>query len=640
MSKPRDVTYIKKPVIFPHIGNSLYPLPPDYESLTEDGKRLARVNASSIYRAPGATPDHLVVSWHFFTQYYLHWEDANFFELAPGQEKPLRTPDFHHQIVRSLGEFGASAIAAPRGGAKSTVIDQEIMQMIYTNFNFSMTLMLAVGRMIQKRFSKYKFQILDNRRLNDDFGQLAPLRHESPFRSDGLFILRNRVTLEGIPMDGRARGARPGIFFLDDPEYDPEGTSTDMSAIRRHFARTLFKVIVPMMRKNCPIQWVGTVISRQHMMWLAWAGQDPRFGSWHRILLPAILENGEPLWPEWRDESDIERLRRTMGSAAVDAEFFNMPGESEGSTFHLGEQHFSYLDGNDFEMEEGDPWKSNATVLIPSRVLLPGGGIVRLRHTAQEWLASMPRRFVFVDAAISTSAEADYTAILAVGVTGDNRIQVLDAKIARLNEEDKINSIIQMAMKWRVTVIACEDVPIQRSLNERLSTRFVHEQYNTDVVPFVLEVRPQKGYTKIQRISGALRWRFDNNLILFPGWRRYEASMQMLLEQVSNFNEQMENGGLSFIDGLDALAYCQIVVRGRVEGNKPEEPKADETIIDRLRNGEYFDAMGNDIRPLIFSLPNVPKDVVEKVLESSAPREPDPAHDVVSGALTDADSRF
>jgi len=640
MAKTGEITYIKAPRIFGPEDNALTPLPPDYESLTTEGQRLARVNACSIWRAKKARPEHLVASWHFFTQYYLHWDEALFFELSPGQEKPLRTPDFHHLIVRSLAEWGSTAAAAPRGGAKSTVVDQEILHIMFTTCNFSMTLMLAVGRMIQKRFSKYKFQILENRRLLQDFGHLAPSKGESPFMNQGLFILRNRVTLEGIPMDGRARGARPGIFFLDDPEYDPEGAATDMAIIRRQFARTLFKVIVPMMRRNCPIQWLGTVISKQHMMWLAWSGQDPRFGSWHRILLPAILESGEPLWPEWKDTEEIDRLRRQMGDAAVDAEFFNMPGESEGSTFHFEDRrHVAYIDQTDFNMEEGDPWKSNAIILQP---VFDGSGNLsdtRRRIPVKEWLGGMARRFLFIDAAVTTTAESDYTAIVVVGVDGDNILWVLDAHIARINQETQIDKCIEMALKWKCLAVCAEDVSIQKSLNERISTRFIQEAYETDVVPAVLPIKPPSGYTKTQRISGALRWRFDNNLILLPGWKRYEPSIQALIQQIDGFNDQMEGGGLSFIDGLDALAYCQLVIRGRVAGEEPSLVQGNlPTIIEKLERGEYVDEAGNDIRPMIFSLPNVPKALFEKVLRDSEPAE-SINNDPISGATTH-ESRF
>jgi len=34
-------------------GNPLYPLPPDYEELTDKGKRLARVNACRQWLIPG-----------------------------------------------------------------------------------------------------------------------------------------------------------------------------------------------------------------------------------------------------------------------------------------------------------------------------------------------------------------------------------------------------------------------------------------------------------------------------------------------------------------------------------------------------------------------------------------------------------
>ena len=95
----------------------LYPLCEDYESLTLDGQKQARL--AVLHRQD--TPQHLVEAWNFFRRVYLGGVEKLFYKNG-FQE----SPDFHFNLVYDLGKYARNATAAPRGSAKSTVIGLEI----------------------------------------------------------------------------------------------------------------------------------------------------------------------------------------------------------------------------------------------------------------------------------------------------------------------------------------------------------------------------------------------------------------------------------------------------------------------------------------------------------------------------------
>lgn len=613
-----DFTFLKHPILLPSPseGNDLFPLPPDYHDLTKDGQRLARVNASSMYRAKGSRPEHFVASWRFFTHEYLHHDEAFFFDLPMGQDEPLPTPWFHYDMALKFASYPRVTYAAPRGAAKSYFINQSVLLLIFTLVNFSMSIMLAVYKMMVKRFNLFKYQISHNPRLIEDFGMLKPVKGEGAFSSEGELILRNQVQVNGLTVDGRARGARPGTFWLDDPEYDEDAT-TDMAVLRWKFSRLLFKIIVPMMRRNCPVFWAGTIISRRHLLYQAWEGKDTRFGQWTRVLLPAVFPDGTALWPEWKTTEEVEGLRTIMGSEEVDAEYFNMPGERAGSTFkfnpNVHEAYATDID-DDLEMEQGNPWESKATIVYPQ--VSKNGEVEEVSSTVPKLLDRIPFRFTCIDAAVTWNPESDYTAIITMGLDHRNVLWVLDVFADRVSEDAQINEFFRQVVKWRCTLMAGEDVGIQKSVNSRIQTRFIQEAYNLDLVPYFHHVKNPTRTSKTQRISGALTWRFRNNLIMLGGWLRYHPSYQMMIDQVKNFNSSMTDGGIPFDDILDCMSQSQDVCKSR-PGAPEETPRESKELVSLLERGEFVDPRtGLDHRQAIFQN-GIPAELYAKLMSRS-----------------------
>ena len=85
-------------------GNLLYPLPADYETLTDDGQREARVNACRQWLVPTDDPeekaDRFAASLLFFESWYLWPDPEDEFDPMFYDDKPVATPKGHVAIYR------------------------------------------------------------------------------------------------------------------------------------------------------------------------------------------------------------------------------------------------------------------------------------------------------------------------------------------------------------------------------------------------------------------------------------------------------------------------------------------------------------------------------------------------------------
>ena len=98
-------------------GNALFPLPPDYDTLTEDGQRQARVNACRQWLVPTKDPSdkalRFVSSVLFFDHWYLFPDEEDDFNPMFYDEEPVPIPDGHLGIYKEWANARASITIAP-----------------------------------------------------------------------------------------------------------------------------------------------------------------------------------------------------------------------------------------------------------------------------------------------------------------------------------------------------------------------------------------------------------------------------------------------------------------------------------------------------------------------------------------------
>ena len=130
-------------------------LPSDYEILTQDGKRQARVHAVSTWRSPA----EYVQAWSLFRQWYFFPTPERFFY----KHKVLESPPAHSEWVYDYEAHFLNIMGAPRHSAKSQIIGREIpIHRALVIPRLEILLVTASDDLVEKRFAEFQKQFIEN----------------------------------------------------------------------------------------------------------------------------------------------------------------------------------------------------------------------------------------------------------------------------------------------------------------------------------------------------------------------------------------------------------------------------------------------------------------------------------------------
>lgn len=612
-------------------GNPLYPLPNDYTRLTEEGKRLARVNACRQWLLTGTDeqpdPPHIIAerlvrSVHFFDLNYL-WPDGDF---DPGfyDMPPLLSPPFHWDLVRDWGGGDLNVALAPRGGAKSSLVRKVALLRMVSSPRYSIVYATSTNSNAQYTGGILRDQSYTNQRIVDDFGpEFGGMRPTRGTQSTGVeqFVLRNGSWCRVVSVESRIRGLRPRRFLLDDPEYD-EKASTSMEQIRSYMSRLVFNVALPMtMRAQTGIDWVGTYVSKRHFLFHAlqlyqtpdgqFTAVDPRFNLWNRRWIRACYRDEttgkiQSIWPQMWPADDEERSRlkirhaktlieveARMGSNAFRHEMMGEPGSSDEQFFKMDQDPYGnnawWIEGADDALSE-TPRASSATMCWKQKKT---GQIVRM--PIAEFLAKA-YLFQTVDTAFTETATSDRRVCCLMALLPDNELFVLDLWSSRKGDGVLVEQSLRMAAKWIVPVIHVEVVKQSFKLYQRflstVQTRMVQE-LGFSHAPAIKDLRPGT-MDKTSKIA-ALDIRFEHGLIKFPVFRRVDGgAWQRLFNQIEGFNPEASDGGLETDDEIDCCAMSLFIIKGRRRRQDKLAVATSLDALDEIRKG-HTTIKGTDV---------------------------------------------
>jgi len=608
------------------IGNPNWPLPPDYMSLTADGQRLARINASRQWLLPGTHEERgrrMGASLNFFDRYYLWPHEPTNFNPYFYDETPRPTPLIHDE-VSMMRVFRLSMVGMPRGMAKTTQSRKELIMGLVTRPANSYVYATASHDLTEMTGDSVKNQCYTNERIFNDWapepefgGKIKPGRNERK-QATSFFFLRNNSVLQCTSAQSRQRGIRPRRYKLDDPEYDPKG-STSMTQIREFMDTLLFKIITPtILRGGSDIgcDWTFTFLSRQHYAWHAMQGElvngifrarDPRFDHWERLVVKALGsdEDGNPtsVWPEeypatkairlqlaltdtrYQHKSSLEEIRSMIGASAFESEYQGNPGSSEDSYFGTvsDQPTVCYRFKNADAALDKNPRTSSASICFvrdTTEVEIP----------LSEFFKSA-RLFLTADTSYTSKATSDYKAAVVMAITSHNELFVLDCRAGKCEENKLVQWCFELADKWRCSIHP-EQVKGSYSFCQTLihmtKTR-VTQVIGTSFVPTVKPIRVGM-LDKSSKISG-LKFRFEHGLIKFPYLKRMEKPWVILFDQVEQFNPQARDGGLDHDDLLDCVSMSHFVLSGKPSDNSGLGEHRD-THLELLKKGDMKDEFG------------------------------------------------
>lgn len=564
--------------------NPLYPLPPDYTDLTEEGKKEARLSILSKQD----TPEEMVMAWACFRRWYLE-KSPTFYKNR------MVSPKFHYIIPRDMGKHRLNILAAPRGSAKSVVAGTEMpMLLAATRPHFEVALCLATDKLVEERISKIMLEFETNDALQADLGPFKPASRTKRWNQHDL-NLQQGGRIRGMSTEGRKRGARPDFFILDDPEFDSKNRASS-DALIEQFEVLLFKQILPMLGPvGCGIYWIGTCISRHSFLYRAFLGEDERFNLWNRIFLKAAdlcdpiereatdCKFKNSIWPEKWTEEELQTLEMEIGAQHFASEFMNQPGSPQDRILRIDDKKNTYTlheMGSIPNRPLADPL-DNATIAYHLFNKENNEWVVTV-NPYQQWVKHL-FRIMLVDHAFTVSPTSDFSCIIIVGIDHQDIVWVLDIWLGRVTHDNLDNQIMKMGEQWFPQFVSAESISIQKQLVEKHKDVIESQAHLTGWSPKVVSPNYTTRLKKEQRIA-SLEWRFNKGRIKFPAnsWVVNKPPWRMLLSQIADFT--MDLSLLTYDDAVDTLAIVHYIPR--LSGMIMEVEPTVKTPLDYLKEGK------------------------------------------------------
>jgi len=632
-------------------GNLIYPLPPDYTTLSTEGQRQARINACRQWLIPrdrwfkllfpnldGEPSDSqelvvdsyraeaMVASVRFFDEWYLYPDREADFDSMFYDEDPLPTPPFHYNFFRAVANEAAVVEIAPRGSAKSFKERKLSCLRLITRPNYKILYCTSTEKVATDNAQAVRLQCYTNQRIQDDwlpeYGErLKPNRGDAPTGIEE-FSLSNGSTFATYSVNSRMRGKRPRRFVLDDPEYDPSA-STSMAVIREYMKRLLLKIALPMvMRRECGIEWLATFVSKRHFAYQAMAVKEimeegrkvfrsevSEFDYWYRILVRAAEEDPQTgklisCWPHQWPADDVERkalglskktltlpeIAKRIGQANFNSEYMARPGDNDENFFQYSEEKHGYSITNLDPLFATNPRASQSTISWHSWD--KGGNKTKTEMPLHQFLSQYAKLFITVDTSRTASTSSDYKCSTLMAITPDNHLFVLDTWWARCQPGRLIDETFRMADLWKCQRIAPEEIEdginLSRDMRTRVATR-AQEYLGITFIPVVKGFNPGRT-DKTTKIS-SLAYRFEHGLIKLPVSAKGSPKWRPLFEQIEGFNPDAEDGGLQNDDQLDTVSMSQFIITGRLARGPVDKPEP-ESALELLLTGETMDDNG------------------------------------------------
>lgn len=436
-------------------------------------------------------------------------------QVERGKDK-VELSEFHRQMCQFVDEskHKQKLLLVPRGHLKSTLVTiGKTLQWICENPQVRILIANATYQMAIAFLNVVKRHLTNNPLLMEMFGELA---------KDPEKWAENMITLEQAKIIGGEKEATVFCYGMGgnlvSQHYDKiildDVVNEDNVNTREQVEKTIqfYRLCQPLLEKNGELIIIGTVWRDDDLY--AWL-QDRENGiiqDFNVFIRKAITNElwdqskqqfvkGEVLWPEKYSLEDLSKIRRKMGPYAFSSQYQNICVPPENADFKR--EWFRYYEQADLR------------------------GIDL-------------NKYLLIDPAISLEKEADYTAMVVIGVDINSNIYVLDIVRDRLKVDGIINQIFYLNERWHPQAIGLEEIAFQRALRYALKKEMEERKRYLNMV----ELKPHER-SKVERIRG-----------LQPLY----ASGRVLHNRDLVYNIYLEDELLRFPSGahddmVDALAY-------------------------------------------------------------------------------------
>tara|TARA_R100000231_G_scaffold56341_1_gene46813 strand:- start:9939 stop:11411 length:1473 start_codon:yes stop_codon:yes gene_type:complete len=362
----------------------------------------------------------------------------------------------HHQIIAS--EFtniakekkGRLIINMPPRHTKSEFASVYFPAWIIGKYPKMKIMQVSHNTELAVRFGSKVRNIIDSPEYKQIFGDVK-LREDSKAKGRWETNKGGEYFAAGVGASITGRGA--DLLIIDDPHTEQDSMS-DVAMERAYDWYTSG----PRQR----LQPGGSIL----LVMTRWAEDDltgrllqaqtePKADTWRQISFPAILDSGNPVWPEYWNLEELEKIKASVPIRNWSAQYMQNPTSEEGAIL---------------KREWWRPWKGHPPNLI---------------HVIQSY-----------DTAFSKKETADYSAITTWGIFspeegGSPHIILLDALRGKFDFPELKAVALDSYKYWEPETIVIE----QKASGEPLSQEF--RRMGIPVVPFV----PTRGNDKHTRVN-------------------------------------------------------------------------------------------------------------------------------------------
>lgn len=360
------------------------------------------------------------------------------------------TPDFHRAILHEAVLPGRVAIAAPRGGAKSTVVDVvAAASLVLTGRKHFPLLISDTYSQAKLQLAALKHELETNPYIHWLYGDVIGdvwgedrIIINTPYGEVMMQALGAGMKIRGL----RFRQWRPDHVILDDLENSEAVASSDR---RDKLMRWLqYDLLRALSSDNASITFLGTVLHGDALLKKA-IDREGMFKGWRSLVFKAIQEDGTSLWPaQWpitylRDIRDNPEHPDYVGTYVFAQEMQNEPQDDRDRIIKR-------------------EWLAKYSL----RFMVKKQQAQTDEERLKKWLSTL-QVFGGVDPSISQKETADLFAFYTLGFdpkTG--REYELDLIAGRFTIEEQVDIILKGFEKWGHEEIGIETVAYQEGLKQ------------------------------------------------------------------------------------------------------------------------------------------------------------------------------
>ncbi len=448
------------------------------------------------------------------------------------------TPFFHYEVADACSnlDYRQLAIILPRGHGKTVLTKCSILHdFLFANEPLFYGWVAASSKISVPNLDYIKYHLEFNEKVSYYFGSLKGKKWtEDDIELKNGCKLISKSNLSGI-RGGAKLHKRYDLIVLDDFE-DENNTVTPES--RSKISNLVTAVVFPALEpKTGRLRINGTPVHFDSFIQKILTGYDQAQKekedySWKVVTHKALQSDGTPLWPSWFGHKEMERKKKFYQDSGTPQKFYQeymMEVQSEEDSI-FNRDHIKYWEGKFFiDNDSKTPY------------IIPNGEDQKPCNI-----------FVGVDPATdSARRNSDFSVIIAVAVTPDNNIYVLDyirdrtlpvLGIPGTDKKGIVDYIFQYAKFYKPTLFTIEDTTMSKPVFQAIRAEM--RRRNEFIIPFKEET-PGTRMSKRDRIQEIMAQRFS------VGQVHIKKTQYDLHREIMTFGPRMAHD-----DTIDALAYA------------------------------------------------------------------------------------